>query len=295
MTSILTNSSAITALQSLRMTQQSLQTAQKEVSTGLKISSAADNASTYAIAQTIQSDQGVMSTLSDSLSQSSSMLNVAAAAVKSAIDIINSIKNSATQAQQPGADTAKIGAFLAQQSAQLKTIVSSASFNGINLLDGSKGATLSVIASYTDGGTTTGSTSAVGTIDVTLQSLIGANGGGGGFLEGAAANGTDFTNLSATSVSTANAANTLMDSDQMLAKLTDYASTLGASQSRVTTQAAFVKTLNDALTQGVSSLVDADMNEVSTRLQALQTQQQLGVQSLSIANQNAQMVMKLFQ
>ena len=49
------------------------------------------------------------------------------------------------------------------------------------------------------------------------------------------------------------------------------------------------------MTNSVSTMVDADMNEASTRLQALQTQQQLGVQSLSIANQNSQMILRLFQ
>ena len=77
--------------------------------------------------------------------------------------------------------------------------------------------------------------------------------------------------------------------------LTDYASNIGATQMRVKQQNDFIKTMKDALTNGVSSLVDADMNEASTRLQALQTQQQLGVQSLAIANQNAQMILKLFQ
>ena len=67
------------------------------------------------------------------------------------------------------------------------------------------------------------------------------------------------------------------------------------TQSSVNGQSAFIKTLNEGLTAGVSSLVDADMNEASTRLQALQTQQQLGVQSLSIANQNSQIIMRLFQ
>ena len=55
------------------------------------------------------------------------------------------------------------------------------------------------------------------------------------------------------------------------------------------------KGLMDALDRGVSTLVDADMNEVSTRLQALQTQQQLGVQALSIANASTQSILKLFQ
>ena len=87
----------------------------------------------------------------------------------------------------------------------------------------------------------------------------------------------------------------MSNADKAIADLTSYGSTLGATQSYVDSQKTFIKTLNDALTGGVSSLVDADMNEASTRLQALQTQQQLGVQSISIANQNAQMILKLFQ
>ena len=50
----------------------------------------------------------------------------------------------------------------------------------------------------------------------------------------------------------------------------------------------------DAITRGIGTLVDADMNEESTRLQALQVQQQLGVQSLSIANQASQSILSLF-
>ena len=52
--------------------------------------------------------------------------------------------------------------------------------------------------------------------------------------------------------------------------------------------------LSNAITQGVGSLVDADMNQASTRLNALQTQQQLGIQALSVANQNSQIILKLF-
>lgn len=294
MSSINTNPSAITALQSLRKTQESLNVAQKQISTGLKISSAMDNAATWSMAETMKSDQGVLSTLSDSLSLSGSMLNVATAAVNSAIKVVNDIKTAAAQAQQPGADTAKIGTSLAQLGQQLNSIVSSASFTGVNLLDGSAGATVKFVASYTDNGGT--AASSIGTIDLTTTALVNA---GGGILETAQATGaaaaTDFTNLSAADVAAGTVADTLSNADKAIAQLTSYAAQIGAVQARVASQATFVKTLNDALTTGVSSLVDADMNETSTRLQALQTQQQLGVQSLSIANQNSQLILKLFQ
>lgn len=71
--------------------------------------------------------------------------------------------------------------------------------------------------------------------------------------------------------------------------------TVGSLQTQISTQQTFNSSLSDALTSGIGSLVDADMNVASTRLQALQTQQQLGIQALSMANQNSQLILKLFQ
>lgn len=303
MSSILTNASAITALQSLRSTQQALASTQKEVSTGLKISSATDNASTWSIAETMKSDQGVLSTIGDSMSVSSSLLNIAQTAVTNAISVLNNIKSAVAQAAQPGADTAKIGTSLTGLSNQLRSIVTSASFNGLNILDGSQ-SSFAFIASYTDGGGATAS--ALNTIDLTATALIGGGGAspavaaGAGILEAAQGTGasaaTDFTNLSITDVASSSVlGDTLTNADKVISDLTKYGAQIGATQTTITGQAAFVKTLNEALTNGVSSLVDAYMNEASTRLQALQTQQQLGVQSLSIANQNSQIILKLFQ
>jgi flagellin len=82
--------------------------------------------------------------------------------------------------------------------------------------------------------------------------------------------------------------------DKALARMTTAASDLGAGKSRVTLQQSFVAALKDSIDKGVGALVDADMNAESTRLQALQVQQQLGVQALSIANQSSQAIMKLF-
>ena len=74
----------------------------------------------------------------------------------------------------------------------------------------------------------------------------------------------------------------------------EAAANLGAVKQRTTMQQDFVGKLMDAISRGIGTLVDADMNEESTRLQALQVQQQLGVQSLSIANQNNQNILALF-
>lgn len=295
MASINVNPSAITALQSLRMTQSSLNMTQKEISTGLKISSAADNASTWAIAEVMKSDKGALSTVSDALAGTTSILNVATAAVKSAITVMNTIKNTVTQAQQPGADQAKILTSLQQLGNQLKSVVASATFTSLNMTDGSQTSPVKFIASYNNGGGVSGSV--VGTIDLNITDLT--NTGGTGILEaaqdGTAGGATNFTALTAADLATGTIVDTLSNADKAIADLTTYAAEIGATASRVEAQNNFIKTMSDALTNGVSSLVDADMNEASTRLQALQTQQQLGVQSLSIANQNAQIILKLFQ
>ena len=84
------------------------------------------------------------------------------------------------------------------------------------------------------------------------------------------------------------------DIDLAIGAITKAGATLGATKTNIDNQSTFVSALSDAITSGVGSLVDADMNVASTRLQALQTQQQLGIQSLSIANQNSQLILKLF-
>jgi flagellin len=82
--------------------------------------------------------------------------------------------------------------------------------------------------------------------------------------------------------------------DATLADLTDAATTIGAAKKRVDLQQDFTRSLMDSIDRGVGQLVDADMNRESTRLQALQVQQQLGIQALTIANANAQNILSLF-
>jgi flagellin len=82
--------------------------------------------------------------------------------------------------------------------------------------------------------------------------------------------------------------------DDALQSMISRASDIGAIKKRIDMQTNFVNDLTDAIERGVGSLVDADMNQESTRLQALQVQQQLGIQALTIANSSAQTVMALF-
>ena len=105
----------------------------------------------------------------------------------------------------------------------------------------------------------------------------------------------NITNLtdSASDMATLNAFQKQVDA--AISNVAAAASELGTAQSRMMAQTSFVSSLQTSINNGVGSLVDADLNVASTRLQALQVQQQLGVQSLSIANQSTQSILKLFQ
>jgi len=82
--------------------------------------------------------------------------------------------------------------------------------------------------------------------------------------------------------------------DAALQEMTTAATSLGSAKKRIDIQKDFVSTLMGAIDRGISTLVDADMNAESTRLQALQVQQQLGIQALSIANSGTQNILSLF-
>ncbi|MFC0810248.1 flagellin, partial [Ensifer sp. P24N7] len=82
--------------------------------------------------------------------------------------------------------------------------------------------------------------------------------------------------------------------DEALSDMTSAAADLGSIAMRIDLQSDFVNKLSDSIDSGVGRLVDADMNEESTRLKALQTQQQLAIQSLSIANSASENVLTLF-
>jgi flagellin len=93
---------------------------------------------------------------------------------------------------------------------------------------------------------------------------------------------------------TAGAQAALSNIETMIQSSIDGAATFGSAEGRIKTQSDFVGKLSDALKAGIGSMVDADMEEASARLQALQVQQQLGVQALSIANQSPQSILSLF-
>ena len=299
--SLLVNNSAMTALLSLNQTQMNLATYEKQVSTGLKISSAADNASYWSIATSMTSEVGALGAVSNALSESSSMLGTMSAALQSTVSIMDNIKNDLLTAQQPGTDLTKIQTDIATQQQLLISIGNSASFNTENFLASATGQTINLVASYdSTKGASYISLSTTNTALFGTQISVGSTAnlsGGGGILD---ANGTNYTGASILSLNVSAATsgditNMLKDAEKALTNIETAASTIGATQTNITSQQTFISNLSDSLTSGVGSLVDADMNQASTKISALQVQQQLGVQALAIANSNTQMILRLFQ
>ncbi len=306
MTSIMTNQSAMTALQSLTNTNKALNQTQNRISTGYRVNSAEDNAAYWSIATTMRSDRAALSTVKDALGLGAATIDVAYTGMNAAIDVTKEIKNKLVAARQPGIDREKVQSEIAELQNQLQSISESSVFSGENWLsvdssDAGYNATKTMIASFSRSG---GSVS-VGTLSIDIDSikLYDAN-DQSGILDATDTTGNGGVDYSVTDLDISALTDTdddLADLEQMISYVDDAisgmttaASNLGAIKQRTSLQSEFVGALMSAIDRGVGALVDADMNEESTKLQALQVQQQLGIQALSIANQNSQSILSLF-
>ena len=306
MASIMTNVSAMTALQSLNTTNKNLATTQNRISTGYRVASAEDNAAYWSIATTMRSDNGALSTVKDALGLGAATIDVAYTGMNAAIDVTKEIKNKLVAARQPGIDREKVQAEVAELQNQLTNIGESSVFSGENWLsvdsgDAAYNATKTVVASFSRSG---GSIS-IGTIsiDLTTTELFDAADQSGilDSVDTTANGGVDYAVTTLDISALTDTDDDLADLEQMISwvdtsisSMTTAASNLGAVKQRTNMQKEFVGALMDAINRGIGTLVDAEMNEESTKLQALQVQQQLGVQALSIANQNNQSILSLF-
>ncbi|HHS89088.1 MAG TPA: flagellin [Rhodobacteraceae bacterium] len=487
MSSILTNKSAMVALQTLKMINSSLSKTQAEISTGKKIASAKDNSSIWAISKVMESDVKGFKGIAESLSLGESTVAVARQASETITGLLTDIKSKIVAAQEENVDRAKIQTDISALRDQITSVVNAAQFNGLNLLKGtadvnilssldrapdgsvsasnitisrqdmsttagvlgtgtdlSANAVLSATAATNAGNTATvtiatdgdmsdntlslsiggatlnysagdlsgdqdaaastisGAINALGIVGVTAsvsanvitltstrafedvslaatgatasassiaeraetltfsasanvaegdgyQITVGSNtftfvaGKGETFedvakgLKAAVDGGTiaglstqvaqnasnqwvlKIDNDSATSQSLARAgaaggtasgglfgldtinvttnagANAALSNiENLINNSIDAAANFGSAQGRIEIQSEFIGKLTDSLRAGIGTMIDADMEEASARLQALQVQQQLGIQSLSIANQSPQSILSLF-
>lgn len=393
MSSILTNNAAMVALQTLKSVNSQLGGIQNQISTGLEVSQAKDNAAVFSIAQVMRSDVSGFKAVSDSLSLGASTVSVASKATDSIADTLNEIKTKIVSANESNVDRDKLDAEINSLVEQIEGVTSAAQFNGLNLIDGSQAGNLDILSSLdrdgagnvtanqitvdlsgtnlsTDAGAVAGGAyagttgvsaaedkfaqtiDAAGTADVTfaaatagdvftltvgdetfeytaqanddfeaaayaIRDQINAAGITGvtataddsGVLTVANAGANDIAmtgeavttgagglaELANINVTTAaGAAAALTEIETMIGTVIDAQATFGTAEKRIETQGEFLSKLTDSFTSGIGSLVDADLEQASARLQALQVQQQLGTQALSIANQAPQQLLSLF-
>jgi flagellin len=145
MSSILTNNSAMVALQTLKGINKNMGQIQNEISTGKSVSSAKDNAAVWAISKVMESDVKGFSGISDSLSLGSSTISVARQAAETTTDLLTEIKSKIVTAQQGNVDREKIQADISALSKQIKSVTGAAQFNGLNMVSGT--ADVSILSS----------------------------------------------------------------------------------------------------------------------------------------------------
>ncbi|MFN3718712.1 MAG: flagellin [Rhizobium rhizophilum] len=304
MASILTNSSAMSALSTLRSIASSMESTQNSISTGMKVSKASDNAAYWSISTTMKSDNMALAAVTDALGVGAAKVDTAYAGMDSAIEVVKEIKAKIVAAKEEGVDKSKIQDEITQLQEQLVSIAKSASFNGENWIAGTAGdkTVVSGFVRGSDGNVSVKTTTYTMNDDSMLYTfdadgeieddngILGANG------DTITVDGTDYTTIAVKDIDVTgddiDAA--LVSVDAALEKMTSAGAKLGSISSRIELQSAFSEKLSDAIEKGIGRLIDADMNEESTRLKALQTQQQLAIQALSIANSDSQNILSLF-
>lgn len=271
-----TNPGALIALQNLNSINARLEETQRRVSTGLEVSSAKDNPTLFALAQQQRAELGSLESVQQGLRIGVSTVDVALAAGEAISDVLvemRSLASQATDAALSSENRALIQDQYAELSAQIGRLIDSANLGGRNLI--AAGASDLTVVASADGSAS---------ITVDAQDLSFAS---TGVL-------ADLDATGATLGTVANAQTELADIDSAIQSLSTALGGLGAGSQSLTLQNNLLTRVSDALEVSIGNLVDADLPRESSRLQALQVQQQLAIQTLSIANAAPNSILALF-
>ncbi len=273
--SVNTNVGAMVALQSLNRTNEALNTTQKRVSTGFRVSDAKDDGAAFAVAQSVRADVAGLTAANEQLGGVKGVLDTALAGLTKVSDTMTKVRETLVRLADDTLNTDQRAQYNAQYEAlrtQVQNFIQDATYNGRTLLD----------TNAANGGgdiTTTRNESG------TTYTLTAADGAGTMIVAAAPAD-----------AATAQAAlGSGGDWATVNTQIADALNRFGSDSRYVDAQVGYNRDKLDALEGGLGALIDADLAKESARLQALQIRQQLGTQSLSIANQAPQSLLSLFQ
>lgn len=276
--SVITNRQATFALQSLNQTSNELSGVQKRVSTGYRVADAKDDGGAFAVAQKVRSDVAGVTAVGEQLGGVKGVLQTTFASLSVVSDTMKQVRATLTRLADGSINDAQRSQYNTQYNllaTQISDFIDDATYNGRTLLS---------TATTAAGGSTGG--------DIT-----GIRNEGGGTFTIAAVDGATLK-LNVTAPATASAAQAMIASAGTFSTTDALISTalnkFGASSSYVENQISYNSKKVDSMNDGLGALVDADLAKESSKLQALQTRQQLGIQTLGIANQGPQVLLSLF-
>ncbi|MFT9256503.1 MAG: flagellin [Acetobacter sp.] len=328
--SINTNTSSMIAIETLNATQTALSQTENAVATGQKVSTSADNAASYGIAQQMTGNVSGQSAVNDGLTFASQIVSSTNTAANSILSVLKDVQNQVTSLgnNQSPTSLAQISAQITSDLSEIDTIARNATLNGVNLLSASTSdglgisssslsfvtglqgdqqtitgyATTTLGASYktqlSSASVTVSGASSISTKN-SLTDLLG--------LGSSASMGADATsNVFVTAAGSLNTSNFSVAGttglagmvalvQQAIIAMTNVTSDLGAKANVITSMSAYGTTLSNNLTSGAGALTDADMTAESAKLTSLQTKQSLGIKALAIANSQSQNLLSLFQ
>ncbi|MDI9349613.1 MAG: flagellin [Candidatus Symbiobacter sp.] len=281
-----TNIGAYAALGNLRTIQEQLDSVTKQVSTGYIVADALDNGAVFGVAQSVRAQISGSVASNQELGNFIGTVQTTAAASTGISNTLSEIRAVLTHLANPFQDRISNEQYREQFASLCDSLITyrnSGNYNGTNLLSNNN--SLAVLQDAQ------GTLLIINGTDYNIASAL------NGILIGGAGTTVLQSNPAAVSNST-NAASMLMQGGTFLSVVGSVSTVLnriGALNNRTSMQQDFNTTVQNALSTGLGSLVDADMASDSARLTALQVKQQLATQSLSIANQNPNTLLKLFQ
>ena len=307
MSSINTNASAMNALSTLRQINSNLESTQGRISTGLKVESGKDNAAYFQISETMKGDSSVYASINEGLTLTKNSVSTARLGAETINDLAQQFLDKVAFAQGATGGHAEIESDLAELVKQMETTLQQSTFNGDDMLAAGAAAGTAAAVAAADG-TLTSAGDSGGAVPVARNVVTGISRAGTykttsitvgthdmqKQVANFAAIATGFAANAEAATGEAFLAGVLASTEGVVGNVTDIATKLGQSEKSLENQQQFLSSVVDNIDAGVGSMIDANMEEEAARLQALQVQQQLATQSLSIANQAPQNILSLF-